>query len=201
MTDTAVAAPIMSCAIGLMGAVVAGLSVYFNYKGRHNQIRQVVYGKQMDAYFEITEAMGNLYNAAQNMLALGNHWLKTEDGRQQFRTALRDEHDDFTGKVNRLLIVLPSKVKAALDNFNDTLVALCAPAEDRRASGSEESADPVGDLGRAYERAINCIRHHLAIDSLVRGMLREMGIGNESVMLQNRTYSVGPLVPVGRTTR
>ena len=41
----------------------------------------------------------------------------------------------------------------------------------------------------------------LAIDSLVRGMLREMGIGNESVMLQNRAYSVGPLVSVGRTTR
>jgi len=184
-----------------MGAVVAGLSVYFNYKGRHNQIRQVVYGKQMDAYFEITEAMGNLYNAAQNMLALGNHRLKTEDGRQQFRTALRDEHDDFTGKVNRLLIVLPSKVKAALDNFNDTLVALCAPAEDRPA-GAEESADPAADLGRAYERAINCIRHHLAIDSLVRGMLREMGIGNESVMLQqNRAYKVGPLVPVSRATR
>ncbi|HTK75690.1 MAG TPA: hypothetical protein VL371_10565 [Gemmataceae bacterium] len=201
MTDTAVAAPILSCAIGLMGAVVAGLSVYFNYKGRHNQIRQVVYGKQMDAYFEITEAMGNLYNAAQNMLALGNHRLKTEDGRQQFRTALRDEHDDFTGKVNRLLIVLPSKVKAALDNFNDTLVALCAPAEDRPA-GAEESADPAADLGRAYERAINCIRHHLAIDSLVRGMLREMGIGNESVMLQqNRAYKVGPLVPVSRATR
>ena len=200
MSDTAIAAPILSCAIGLMGAVVAGLSVYFNYKGRHNQIRQVVYGKQMDAYFEITEAMGNLYNAAQNMLALGNHWLKTEDGRQQFRTALRDEHEDFAGKVNRLLIVLPSKVKVALDNFNDTLLALCAPAE--RPAGVEESADPAGDLGRAYERAINCIRHHLAIDSLVRGMLREMGIGNESVMLQqNRAYKVGPLVPVSRATR
>src|SRR5438876_11032640 len=114
----------------------------------------------MDAYFEITEAMGNLYNAAQNMLALGNHRLKTDDGRQQFRTALRDEHDEFTGKVNRLLIVLPSKVKAALDNFNDTLLALCAPAEERRANAAEESADPVGDLARAYERAINCIRHH-----------------------------------------
>jgi len=201
MTDTSAAAPILSCAIALMGAVVAGLSVYFNYKGRHNTIRQVVYGKQMDAYFEITESMGNLYNAAQNMLALGNHWLKTEDGRQQFRTTLRDEHDDFAGKVNRLLIVLPSKVKVALDNFNDTLLALCAPAEERPPA-AEESTDPAGDLGKAYERAINCIRHHLAIDSLVRGMLREMGIGNESVMLQqNRNYKVGPLVPVGRATR
>jgi hypothetical protein len=201
MSETAVAAPILSCAIGLMGAVVAGLSVYFNYKGRHNQIRQVVYGKQMDAYFEITEAMGNLHNAAQNILALGNQVLRTEDGRQQFRTALRDEHEDFAGKVNRLLIVLPSKVKVALDYFNDTLVGLCAPAEDRPA-GAEESSDPAGDLGRAYERAINCIRHHLAIDSLVRGMLREMGIGNESVMLaQNRSYKVGPLVPVSRATR
>jgi hypothetical protein len=201
MSNPSVLAPLLSTVVGLLAALVAGLSVYFNYKGRHNQIRQVVYGKQMDAYFEITEAMGNLYNAAQNILALGNHILRTEDGRQQFRTALRDEHDDFAGKVNRLLIVLPSKVKVALDNFNDTLLALCAPAEERPAA-SEESSDPAGDLGRAYERAINCIRHHLAIDSLVRGMLREMGIGNESVMLQqNRAYKVGPLVPVGRTTR
>ena len=57
MSELPAIAQIMSSAVGLMGALVAGLSVYFTYRGRHNQFRQVVYGRQMDAYFDITEAM------------------------------------------------------------------------------------------------------------------------------------------------
>src|SRR5438045_4855781 len=113
MFDASVVAPILTSAVGLMGAMVAGLSVYFNYKGRHNQFRQVVYGKQMDAYFGISESMSNLYTAAQNILAYNNPWLKGEDARARFRSALREEHERYTGTVNRSLIVLPSKVKAA----------------------------------------------------------------------------------------
>src|SRR5205085_3766027 len=155
-------------AVGLVGALVAGLSVYFNYKGRHNQFRQVVYGRQMDAYFDITESMARLYTAAQNHLAFSNPWLKGEDARLRFRTALREEHETFTGTVNRSLIVLPSKVKAAVDNFNETLLAISAPVEELPAGrpAAEPPADPGPELARAYERAINCIRHHLAIDSL-----------------------------------
>src|SRR5438552_16632272 len=99
MYDLPAVAQIMSSAIGLMAALVAGLSVYFAYKGRHNQFRQVVYGRQMDAYFDITESMSNLFTAAQNILAFSNPWLKGEEARARFRTALRDEHEKFTGTV------------------------------------------------------------------------------------------------------
>ena len=85
MSDATVIAPILTSAVGLVGALVAGLSVYFNYKGRHNQFRQVVYGRQMDAYFGIAESMANLYTAAQNALAFSNPRLRGEDARQQFR--------------------------------------------------------------------------------------------------------------------
>src|SRR6516162_7214954 len=97
MCDPSAVAQIMSSAVGLMGALVAGLSVYFTYKGRHNQFRQVVYGRQMDAYFDITESMSNLYTAAQNLLASSDPWLKEEDARCRLRTALREEHERFTG--------------------------------------------------------------------------------------------------------
>ena len=202
MSDLSALAQIMTSAIGLMGTLVAGLSVYFTYKGRHNQFRQVVYGKQMDAYFDITESMSNLYTAAQNILAVSNPWLKGEDARARFRTALREEHERFTATVNRSLIVLPSKVKAAVDHFNDTLVAISAPEEGpagRRPA--DPLTDPAQDLAGAYERAINSIRHHLAIDSLTTGMLKEMGIGSESVMLKTVRCGVNPLVPVGRGAR
>jgi hypothetical protein len=201
VSDLPVVAQIMSSAFGLMGALVAGLSVYFTYRGRHNQFRQVVYGRQMDAYFDITESMSNLYTAAQNILAAGNPWLKGEDARARFRTALREEHERFTGTVNRSLIVLPSKVKAAVDNFNETLLAISEPAEERPASrqaAADRPPDAGTDLARAYARAVNCIRHHLAIDSLTTGMLKEMGIGTESVPLKGFRSGVNPLVPVGR---
>jgi hypothetical protein len=201
MSDLSAVVQIMSSAVGLMGALVAGLSVYFTYKGRHNQFRQVVYGKQMDAYFDITESMSNLYTAAQNILVVSNPWLKGEDARARFRTALRQEHERFTERVNRSLIVLPSKVKAVVDNFNETLLAISEPAEKRRANGEAAAdglPDPGAALARAFERAINCIRHHLAIDSLTTGMLNEMGIGSESVTLKSLRSGVYPLVPVGR---
>ena len=202
MSDFPALAQILTSAVGLVGALVAGLSVYFTYKGRHNQFRQVVYGRQMDAYFDITESMSNLYTAAQNILASSNPRLKGEDARTRFRTALREEHERFAATVNRSLIVLPLKVKAAVDHFNETLLAISAPAEDRPASRPEAAADrppdPGEDLGRAYGRAINCIRHHLAIDSLTTGMLKEMGIGSESVAVKGLRSGVNPLVPVGR---
>ena len=202
MSDLPAVAHVMTSAVGLMGAMVAGLMVYFTYKGRHNQFRQVVYGRQMDAYFDITESMSNLYTAAQNALAFGNPWLKAEDARVRYRTALREEHERFTATVNRSLIVLPSKVKAAVDNFNEMLLAISAPEEERLAVRRDGASDclpePGKDLAKAYERAINCIRHHLAIDSLTSGMLQEMGIGSESVTLKSFRPCVNPLVPVGR---
>src|SRR5256885_5044638 len=161
MSELPAIAQIMASGVGLMGAMVAGLSVYFTYRGRHNQFRQVVYGRQMDAYFDITESMSNLYTAAQNLLALGNPWLKGEDARERFRAALREEHERFTGTVNRSLIVLPSKVKAAVDRFNETFLAISEPAEERGAgphAAADRPPDPGADLAKAYERAINCIR-------------------------------------------
>src|SRR5437762_5692703 len=109
MSDLSAFAQIMSSAFGLMGALVAVLSVYFTYRGRHNQFRQVVYGRQMDAYFDISEAMSNLYTAAQYILEFSNPWVDGEDARARLRTSLRDHHERFTGTVNRALIVLPSK--------------------------------------------------------------------------------------------
>ena len=188
----------MTAGVGLMGALVAGLSVHFTYKGRHNQFRQVVYGRQMDAYFDITESMSQLYNAAQSVLIAVDPWLRGEDSQEQFRTAVREQHERFTGTVNRSLIVLPSKVKAALDNFNETLVAISAPVDDRSET-VDSASDPLADLAKAYERAVNCIRYHLAIDSLTTGMLKEMGIGSESVAIRSFRPGVNPLLPVGRS--
>ena len=194
MSNLPVLAPILTSLVGLMGAGVAGLSVYLTYKGRHNLLRQLVYGRQMDAYFNITEAMTSLFTAAQNVLAFTNPWLNGEETGDQFRSALRQEHEKFTGTVNRSLIVLPSKVKAAVDQFNETLLALTSPADDQPAP---RPADPAKELGQAYEHAINNIRHHLAIDNLTTGMLKEMGIGSESVTLKGFRYGINPLVPVG----
>ena len=58
---------------------------------------------------------------------------------------------------------------------------------------------PGEQLAKGYERAINCIRHHLAIDSLTTGLLNEMGIGSESVTLKGFRSGVKPIVPVGKS--
>src|SRR5947209_7248747 len=122
MSDLTAVAQILSFAVGLMGALVAGLSVYFTYKGRHNQFRQVVYGRQMDAYFAISESMSNLYTAAQNILDCYHSAVHRDSARTRLRTTLLEVHERFTATVNRALIVLPSKVKAAVNNFNDVLL-------------------------------------------------------------------------------
>src|SRR5947199_10038795 len=97
MSDLSIRAQIMTAAVGLMAALVAGLSVYFSYKGRHNQFRQVVYGRQMDAYFNITESMSNLFTAAQTIPACLTPRLNAEQARTRFRTALRHAPEQFTG--------------------------------------------------------------------------------------------------------
>ena len=200
MSDVSVISPILTSAVGLMGAMVAGLSVYLTYKNRHNLLRQVVYGRQMDAYFNITESMSALYTATLNALALRNPYLGGEDAGSKFRSALREEHERFTGTVNRSLIVLPSNVKAAVDRFNETLLAIGASDDERPAARTDPAGapkDPAQELGKAYERALNSIRYHLAIDSLTTGMLKEMGIGSESVTMKSFRHRVNPLVPVG----
>lgn len=199
MPEAHLLAPVASSLVGLTGALVAGLSVYFTYKARHNQFRSVVYGRQMDAYFDITEAMAALYTTAQNVLAVSNPWLRGEDARRQFRSAVRDDHERFIGSVNRALIVLPSKVKAAVDLFNETVLAIGHPAEERLEGGGP--ADPAAELAQVYGRAVNCIRHHLAVDCLTTGMLREMGLGSESVALKTARSGIRPLAAVRRGSR
>ena len=198
-------AQLMTASVALVSATVALLSVYFSYRNRHNQFRQTVYNRQMDAYFDISEAMSNLFTAAQNTLAASNPWTKLDETRSRLRVALREEHERFTGTVNRSLIVLPSKVKSAVDHFNETLLALSDSGEQAAAGPNDapvgSPADIAEKLGQAYERAINCIRHHLAVDSLTTGLLNEMGIGSESVMLKTFRPGVNPLVPVGREAK
>src|SRR5207302_1365131 len=108
--------------------------------------------------FGIAESMANLYTAAQNILAFSNPRLRGEDARRQFRVALREEHDRFTGTVNRSLIVLPSKVKAAVDHFNETLLEISAPDEDPPAGSQPRNApewawSPAGTGRRIPPRA------------------------------------------------
>jgi hypothetical protein len=198
MSDLMVVAQIMTSAVAMMGALVAGLSVYFTYKGRLNQFRQVVYGRQMDAYFDITECMSHLFSAAQEALSAMNPRFADESARDRFRAALREEHERFTATVNRSLIVLPSKVKAAVDGFNEMFLAVSDPTEDY-ADVVDPNLAPGANLAKAYERAVNCIRYHLAVDCLTSGMLKEMGIGSESVALKRFRPGVNPLVPVGRS--
>jgi hypothetical protein len=201
MADAAILAPLMSSVVGLVGVLVAGLSVYFNYRGRHNQFRQVVYSKQMDGYFEIVGAMANLHNAAQNLINFGGFRAKdADDAQKRFHTALREEHDQFIEKVNRWLIVLPSKVKAALDSFNASLWSLNIPHTVRHDAEPVDADDPGAELARAYERAVNCIRYHLAVDSLTMGMMREMGIGTDTLSVRGMTNGAVRLVTVGPAT-
>src|SRR4029079_847926 len=103
MSELPAVAQIMAAGVGLMGALVAGLSVYFTYRGRHNQFRQVVYGRQMEAYFDISEAMSNLYTAVQFILKSSNPWIGNEDARARLRTSLRNDHERFIATVNRAL--------------------------------------------------------------------------------------------------
>jgi hypothetical protein len=207
MTDLSSVAQIMASAVALMSALVACLSVYFAYKGRHNQFRQVVYGRQMDAYFDIMESMSNLFTAAEHTLTISNPLLKGEEGRARFRASLREEHERFIASVNRALIVLPSRVKAAVEHFNEALLAISEPPGERPAAQQPAAASPPpppGEgLARAYGRAVNCIRHHLAVDSLTTGLLNEMGIGSDSVSVKGKGLrsGVNPLVPVGRKGR
>lgn len=187
-------APVLAAAVGLTGSLVAGLSVYLSYRGRHNLLRQIVYGRQLDAYFEITAAMTALYTAAEDTLVLAGPRRPGEEARARVRAALREDHERFTAAVNRSLIVLPSRVKEAVDRFNTALLAACAPDGD----GPPGLGGHEPTLGAAYELALNSIRHHMAIDSLTSGMLREMGVGSESVALRRGLGRVSPLVPVGR---
>lgn len=188
-------APVLAAAVGLTGSLVAGLSVYLSYRGRHNLLRQIVYGRQLDAYFEITAAMTALFTAAEDALALGGPRRPGDEARARVRAALREDHERFTAAVNRSLIVLPSRVKEAVDRFNTALLAACAPDGDGPPAAGGGDGRP---LGAAYELALNSIRHHMAIDSLTTGMLREMGVGSESVALRRGFGRVSPLVPVGR---
>ncbi|HXD85646.1 MAG TPA: hypothetical protein VN641_04080, partial [Urbifossiella sp.] len=93
MFEASTLAPVLAAAVGLTGSLVAGLSVYLTYRGRHNLIRQVVYGRQLDAYFNIAAAMTALYSVAQDAVATAGLGHSGEDARTRVRAALRAEHE------------------------------------------------------------------------------------------------------------
>lgn len=47
--------------VGVGGLIVAGLSLVLNYLTRISHFRQAIYGKQMDGYTEVVQALNEWY--------------------------------------------------------------------------------------------------------------------------------------------
>ena len=129
------------------------------------------------------------------------HAHELVDRKRERVEASVDGGEVLLGQAAHLCELLGERVEPVPDHgeifVGEAVLALGEPPGGAGVAG--RPLDPAQDLTGAYARAVNSIRHHLAIDSLTTGMLKEMGIGSESVAVKNPRSGLNPLVPVGRT--
>ncbi|MGB3346631.1 MAG: hypothetical protein WBA71_05230 [Candidatus Humimicrobiia bacterium] len=102
--------------ISLMGSfIIAGMTIYFNYKARTSPYREALYSKQLEGYVELANAIIEATREGIRCLSAGGS--KTKKGKVLY--------SQITGKITNIhfeyskwAILLPREISSLVINFD-----------------------------------------------------------------------------------
>lgn len=175
------AGEITSLIVGLGGLILAGLTQVLNYKARVSHFRQVIYGKQLEGYTEVVQAVNEWYQFVSHFITM-NHFQLVGD---PVRIELRKQAGELNHKVamaeTKWMLVLPTEFNQAVHSFRHIFNAVSAPSRFTKGYPAElvNSADPTMDLSNAYLKIVNIARKYLGTDMLAAHIPDTLGTPRE----------------------
>jgi hypothetical protein len=165
-------ADITPLVIGLGGLIVAGLSLILNYLARVTHFRQAIYGKQMDGYTEVVQALNEWYQFANGFITMHQFRLDGDDVRIELRKQSAELNDKASKAKTKWMLLMPSEFNEAVDAFRSVFNAVSALSQFTKGYPPElvNSTDPMMDLANAYLRVVNVSRKYLGTDALTTGV-------------------------------
>lgn len=163
---------ILNSLIGIGGLIIAGLSIYLNYKERRKYLRESLYNKQIEVINEvslyITELYHSLYNLLDQIILIKinqnnsneYHIRKLEIITNNWKE-IEKNYNEFVKKYRTWLIFLPDDINIAINNF----ISLFLDIEENINNKDFDTKD-IDNINNKYDRIIGSFRKFLGIKKL-----------------------------------
>ncbi len=165
-----------SFVIAFAGLLVAGLSLWLNFKSRTSAYRELLYRNQFDGYAELVERLASIFDVAARFLA-DHQWRLDDTTRPQFAHQVEPQVRTLNLGGYRYAVFMPKKVADEIFRFLGVLLALSASEETAGRYPKEiVYADDHGKvLQEAFEKVIEATREALGTEPLSQETLRMIG--------------------------
>jgi hypothetical protein len=153
--------------IGFGGLVIAGLSIYLNYKARTSHYREMIYSKQIEGYDEIVNALTEFYLTTLSFIASQGFRLD-DTTRPILRSQTMEKNRAFHRKHREWVIFLPNEINKALFAFVKLFNGISVHPAVKHQYPREivNAEDPALLLGDAYSEVIDVVRACLGTEPL-----------------------------------
>ena len=170
--------------IGFGGLVIAGLSLYFNYKARTSQYREMIYSKQIEGYDEIVNALTEFYLTSISFIASQGFRLN-DNTRPILRTKTMEQSLAFHHKHQKWVIFLPNEINKALFSYIKLFNGISVPPRIKHQYPQEivNSDDPMSLLSDAYSEVIDVVRACLGTEPLSQETRKLIGTTPDKIEL------------------
>lgn len=120
---------------GLVGAIVAGSSIWFAHKSRTKTYAEMLHSSQLEAYKEASSALVDVASKMNAQLRRHSGKWNREAG-EKLRAALEGHYSRFNDALFNSALLLPSKFVKALHQVNRLLSELlvCSTRVERKTS-------------------------------------------------------------------
>jgi hypothetical protein len=172
---------ITSLILGLGALVVAGLTQVLAYKARVSHFRQTIYGKQVDGFTEVVQAIHQWYHLATSYLTINGFTLPNNESRLQFRNVTRELAVAADAAHSKWTLILPNEFNEAIKKYWLVYNAVSVNFQVAHIYPDNLvlSTDPGMDISNAYTEIVKVARKFLGTDELAAGVMKVVGIKQE----------------------
>jgi len=93
----------------LGGFVIAGISIYLNYKARTSPYREVLYSKQLDIYIELADTLFDFYSNTDDLIKAKSN--KEGERVELLQKEVTEKGINFALKYKKGMAVIPLKIR------------------------------------------------------------------------------------------
>jgi len=95
--------------ISLMGSyIIAGMTIYLNYKARTSPYREALYSKQLDIYIELVDTLFDFYSSIEDLIEAKSN--KEDERVELLQKEAMEKGIDFAFKYKKGMAVIPLNI-------------------------------------------------------------------------------------------
>jgi len=157
--------------IGIGGLLIAGLSLYFNYKERIKNLRESLFNKQIEIINELSLIITKLFQSKINLFDEISHFSVNNQDKDEYYikkleiinnnwNEIEKTYNGFVEKYRTWLMFLPNDINNTINDFiNNYLDIQFTPS-------TEPKIEDIKKIISKYDKVFDSIRKFFGIEKL-----------------------------------